>query len=130
MFANGIGYQAYQTTAIEARAASADIHRLVLMLFEGFLEELARFEGHIAAKRFEKKADAVARLLKILGGLEASLNPETGGDVAVDMMRLYKHCGEAVMQASLQNELGYISNVREVMTNLHDGWLNVGKAQG
>lgn len=119
-FANG--YQAYQNTSVEGKAAGADIHKLVLMLFDGFLDELARVEGHIQAKRFDKKAAGVERMLKILGGLDASLDQQNGGEVAANMQKLYQHCGQALLNASLKNDLSELDTVRVIMTNLQEGW--------
>lgn len=116
------GYQAYQNTSVNVKASGADIHSLVLMLFDGFLDELARVEGHIQAKRFDKKAAGVEKLLKILGGLDASLDQEKGGEVAANMHNLYQHCGHSILRASMKNNVAELEHVREVMTNLQEGW--------
>jgi flagellar protein FliS len=116
------GYQAYQHTSVNVKASGADIHSLVLMLFEGFLDELARVEGHMQAKRFDKKADGVEKLLKILGGLDASLDQDKGGEVALNMHNLYQHCGHCILRASMKNNVAELEHVREVMTNLQEGW--------
>ncbi|MBU3023132.1 flagellar export chaperone FliS [Aestuariibacter sp. A3R04] len=122
----GSGYDAYQNTAVEAKAAGADIHTLVLMLFDGFLEELDRVAGHIEANRYDKKAVGVEKMMRILGGLEASLDQESGEAVVEQMQQLYQHCGQALLQASLKNDIRYIENVRMIMTNLQEGWQNLG----
>ncbi len=116
------GYQAYQHTSVNVKASGADIHSLVLMLFAGFLDELARAAGHIQAKRFDKKAAGVEKLLKILGGLDASLDQEKGGEVALNMHNLYQHCGHSILRASMKNNIAELEHVREVMTNLQEGW--------
>mgnify|MGYP006176176809 CR=1 FL=1 len=116
------GYQAYQHTSVNVKASGADIHSLVLMLFEGFLDELARVEGHIQAKRFDKKAAGIERMLKILGGLDASLDQQNGGEIAANMQKLYQHCGQALLNASLKNDLTSLDTVRVIMTNLQEGW--------
>ncbi|GGO69343.1 flagellar export chaperone FliS [Bowmanella pacifica] len=120
------GFQAYRSTAVEGRAAGADIHKLVLMLFDGFLEELERVAGHIQAKRFDKKAQGIERLLRILGGLDASLDHDNGGEIAKNMKSLYGHCGQALLQASLKNDVQQLDSVKAVMTDLQQGWLGLG----
>lgn len=116
------GYQAYQNTNVNAKASGADIHSLVLMLFDGFLDELARVEGHMQANRYDKKAQSVEKLLKILGGLDASLDLEKGGEVAVNMHNLYEFCGQEILKASLKNSVDALAPVRTVMTDLQQGW--------
>ncbi|KFZ38189.1 flagellar biosynthesis protein FliS [Shewanella mangrovi] len=120
------GYSAYKNTAVEGRAAGADVHQLVLMLFDGFLEELERAIGHINGRRFDRKAHSVEKMLRILGGLEASLDLDKGGELANNMARLYDHCGQMVLQASLRNQVEPLDNVRQVMTNLQQGWKGIG----
>ncbi|MCL1073467.1 flagellar export chaperone FliS [Shewanella dokdonensis] len=121
-----MGYAAYQQTAVEGKAAGADVHKLVLMLFDGFLDELERAVGHINAKKFDRKAQSVERLLRILGGLEASLDREHGGELAENMAQLYQHCGQSLVQASFRNDISYLDSVKTVMTNLQQGWKGLG----
>ena len=116
------GYQAYQHTSVNVKASGADIHSLVQMLFDGFLDELARVEGHMQARRFDKKAIGMEKLLKILGGLDASLDLEKGGEVALNMHRLYEFCGHNLLKASLKNDLSELAQIRIVMTDLQQGW--------
>lgn len=118
----GHGYQAYKSTSVDAKAASADIHKLVLMLFDGFMDELSRVEGHIQAKRFDRKAESIDKLVRILGGLEASLDQDNGGEIAANMQQLYQYCGNVLLQASLQNDLNQLVLVRDIMLNLQQGW--------
>ena len=120
------GFSAYKNTSVESRAAGADIHKLVLMLFDGFLDELERVAGHIQQKRFYKKAQGIEKMMRILGGLDASLDTEKGGEVVVNMQQLYEYCGGALMTASLQNDLSALSSVREVMQNLQQGCAGLG----
>ncbi len=126
MFSANDGLSAYQTTSVEAKAAGADLHQMVLMLFTGFLDELERTEGHIQGKRFDKKAQGVEKMLKILGGLEASLDPNSTLEVVTNMRNLYQHCGHALISASMHNDLDDLKTVRIIMQNLQEGWLGLG----
>ena len=51
------GFSAYKSTSIDGRAAGADIHKLVLMLFDGFLDELESVTVgriHFARRAYKK----------------------------------------------------------------------------
>jgi len=120
------GFSAYKSTSIDGRAAGADIHKLVLMLFDGFLDELESVTGHINQKRYDKKAQSIEKMMRILGGLEASLDLESGNEIAINMKNLYEHCGQSLLQASLKNDLSYIDSVRTVMTTLQERWKGLG----
>lgn len=116
------GYDAYQQTQIEARAASADPHQLVLMLVDGFLDELDRIEGHLAAGQMERKAASVTRCLDILGGLDTALDLEKGGPIAQELHRLYGFCGDQLFKVSISNDTRELATVRKIMTDLREGW--------
>ncbi len=116
------GFDAYQSTSVNAKAAGANVHKLVLMLFQGFLEELERAEGHINQRRYDKKAASIEKLLKILGGLEASLDPENKEEVVQNMRGLYQFSGQSLMRANLHNDVSEMIAVRKVMTDLKEGW--------
>ena len=85
------GYDSYRTTDLEARAAAASPYELVLVLFDGLLDELARARGHIEAKRFQHKGRSLDKCMNILNGLSSALDYEAGGQVVQDLARLYDY---------------------------------------
>jgi len=116
------GYDAYQHTQVEAKAASADPHQLVLMLVDGFLDELDRIEGHLQAKQLERKGQSVARCMDILSGLDTALDMKKGGAIAQQLHDLYDFCGRQLFEVSLKNDPAGLVVVRKVMTDLREGW--------
>ncbi len=121
------GFDAYQETNTEAQAATADPHKLVVMLIDGLLDEIDRVEGHIQGRRYEHKGRSVSKCLDILAGLDAALDIEQGGDVAVNLHNLYEYCANTIYQVSISNDLEQLSSVKNVMTNLREGWEHMGR---
>lgn len=116
------GYDAYQHTQVDAQAASADPHKLVLMLVDGFLDELDRIEGHLAARQLDRKAQSVTRCMDILSGLDTALDRERGGAIAEEIHRLYEFCGRQLFEVSVKNDPAGLEIVRRVMRDLREGW--------
>lgn len=116
------GYGAYQQTATEARAATANPYQLVLMLMDGLLDELARAEGHIMARQYERKGHSITKCLQILGGLDSALDMEQGGDLAANLRRLYDWCGQQLFAVSVSQDLEALQRVRETLSELRVGW--------
>lgn len=116
------GYAAYQHAQLEAQAASADPHKLVLMLIDGFLDELARVEGHLQAGNFERKAVSINKCIEILSGLDASLDREQGGKVADDIHQLYDFCGRQLFKVSVSKNSAELGVIYKVMNDLKEGW--------
>ncbi|MFQ1901703.1 MAG: lateral flagellar export chaperone LafC [Aeromonas veronii] len=122
MFEHQDGYDAYQFAATQAKAASADPHQLVLMLMEGLLDEMARAEGHILARQFERKGQAISKCLQILGGLDSALDMEKGGELASNLHRLYDYCGQKLFEISVSNNVEGFAEVRKILQELKEGW--------
>ncbi len=116
------GYDAYRHSQVEARAATADPHQLVLMLVDGLLDELARVEGHLQAKNYERKGQSIARCMNILGGLDTALDMEKGGALAVELHRLYDFCGSQLFEVGLKNDPAGLTVVRTIINDLREGW--------
>jgi flagellar protein FliS len=116
------GYDAYKRSAVEARAASADPHQLVLMLVDGLLDELSRIEGHLQAGNLERKGESIARCMDILGGLDTALDLESDNPIVQELHRLYDYCGTQLFEVSLKNNPQGVAVVRTIMTNLREGW--------
>ena len=122
------GFDAYQQTATNAKAATADPYQLVLMLVDGLLDELARIEGHIEAKQFERKGKSMAKALQILGGLDSALDMENGGELADNLRRLYDYCGQQLFEVSVHNDIAKLKGVVHILTELKEGWQAMAKA--
>ncbi|MGL5610141.1 MAG: lateral flagellar export chaperone LafC [Aeromonas veronii] len=122
MFEHQDGYDAYQFAATQAKAASADPHQLVLMLMEGLLDEMARAEGHILARQFERKGQAISKCLQILGGLDSALDMDKGGKLAANLHRLYDYCGRKLFEISVSNNVEGFAEVRKILQELKEGW--------
>ncbi|ALP41783.1 lateral flagellar export chaperone LafC [Aeromonas schubertii] len=118
---------AYQQAATHAKAASANPHQLVLMLIDGLLDEMARAEGHLQARQFERKGQAIAKCLDILGGLDSALDMEQGGELAMNLHRLYDYCGQRLFEISASNQADGFAEVRKIITELRDGWEAMGR---
>jgi flagellar protein FliS len=116
------GYDAYQQTATHAKAATADPYQLVLMLVDGLLDELARIEGHIEAKQYERKGKSVGKALQILGGLDSALDMEQGGELAENLHRLYDYCGQQLFDVSVHHDIAKLHQVVKILSELKEGW--------
>lgn len=124
------GFDAYRQSEVEVKASTASPAHLVLMLLDGLLDELARAEGHLQARNFERKGESVKKSMRILGGLDASLDPSKGGPLAENLHQLYAYCGRRLFKSSLRNDLEGIRHVAALMRNIRDGWAGLAQRAG
>ena len=118
-------YSNYHAVNLEAQTARATPVQLVLILMDGLLEELARARGHIEAGRYELKAASLDKCVEILNGLSSSLDEESGGEVVVNLGRLYDYCAHRLYAVGLQLDTSIIDEVTGLLTTLRSGWVGV-----
>ncbi|HCM1435792.1 TPA: flagellar export chaperone FliS [Vibrio parahaemolyticus] len=121
------GYDSYQQVDLDAQAAAANPHQLVIMLIDGLLDEIERIRGHLAAKRLAKKGAGINKCMNILIGLTSALDDENGGEIAENLRQLYDFCQVELYYASVQNDADRLMNVERVMGNIREGWMNFGQ---
>ncbi|CAH1524349.1 flagellar protein FliS [Vibrio hyugaensis] len=121
------GYDSYQQVDLDAQAASANPHQLVVMLIDGLLDEVERVRGHLAANRLAEKGTGINKCMNILIGLSSALDEENGGEIAENLRQLYDFCQVELYYTSVQNDATRLDNVERVMGNIREGWVNFGQ---
>ncbi|SDH84253.1 flagellar export chaperone FliS [Pseudomonas panipatensis] len=128
-YAMNEGYDSYRSVDLEARAAAASPYELVLVLFDGLLDELARARGHIEAKRYQQKGRSLEKCMNILNGLSSALDYEAGGQVVQDLARLYDYCIYRLSDVSVSLSLETLDEVQRLLGVLREGWAGVNAAR-
>ncbi len=116
------GYDSYRQTEITVKAANASPQQLVVMLMDGLMDELDRAEGHMQAKNYVRKGDAIKKSMRILSGLSVALDLEQGGNLAIHLKQLYQFCGKRLMKASIRNDVAELQQVRKILSEIREGW--------
>lgn len=124
------GYDSYRSVDLEAKAASSSPYELVLMLFDGLLDELARARGHIEGKRFQQKGRSLEKCLNILNGLNSALDYEGGGELVQGLARLYDYCIYRISEVSVSLSLADLDEVVRLLGVLREGWEGVSATRG
>jgi flagellar protein FliS len=118
--------RAYRQIAAETGVAAASPHRLVAMLFDGYLEALAEARGAMKAGRIDDKGRAIGRAVRIVDeGLRAGLNLQAGGRLAADLHDLYGYLNVRLTQANLRNDERLLEECQRLMQPLRDAWMSI-----
>ncbi|MET1076692.1 MAG: flagellar export chaperone FliS [Pseudomonas sp.] len=123
-------YDSYRSVDLEARAAAASPYQLVLVLFDGLLDELARARGHIEAKRYDQKGRSLEKCLNILNGLSSALDHANGGELVQELARLYDYCIYRLSDVSVSLSLEGLDEVEKLLGTLREGWDAVNAKRG
>jgi flagellar protein FliS len=118
-------YDSYRSVDLEARASAASPYELVLVLFDGLLDELARARGHIERKRYQQKGQSLDKCMNILNGLNSALDYDNGGEVIQGLSRLYDYCIYRLSDVSITLSLDGLDEVVQLLGVLREGWEGV-----
>jgi flagellar protein FliS len=127
---NHDAYSSYHAVNLDAQTARASPVELVLLLTDGLLEELARARAHIVGKRYEQKAASLDKCTQIINGMASSLDYDTGGEVVVNLGRLYDYCVVRLFRAGIDLDPSIIDEVTTLQTTIKQGWLGVQAKNG
>ena len=112
----------YQAVNTQAQAIAADPHRLIQMLLEGGLTRLAQARGAMQRGDIAQKGELISKAIGIVGGLRQGLDMEKGGELAVNLDRLYEYMTTRLMEANLKNDPAILEEVAELLREVKTGW--------
>jgi flagellar protein FliS len=112
----------YQQVSVHSGIMDASPHRLVQMLMEGALEKIAQAKGNMANKRIAKKGENISNAITIIGGLQAALNKDSGGEIAENLSNLYDYMSHRLVVANSCNEESILDEVAGLMAEIKMGW--------
>ena len=116
MYSNGI--QTYR----RARVMTADPGKLVVLCYEGAIDNLKIGKQRITEKDFEARGKALDKAQDIISELLCSLNSEKGGSIARGLDSLYNYMLRRIIHADLKNDLRAIDEVIGMLTELKAAW--------
>jgi len=121
----------YQRVGVETGVESADAHKLILMLFEGAQEALARARMHMQNNEIAKKGQMISKAITIIDeGLSACLDMKAGGDLAVKLQALYNYMTHRLLVANIQNSIEILDEVNKLLSELYSAWKEIGESNG
>ena len=118
--------QTYATVSVDAAVESASPHQLILMLFDGAIAAVSLARIHMNAGEIEQKGLAISKAISLISsGLRASLDVESGGELAERLAALYDYIAERLLFANLKNSLAAMEEASELLTGLRDAWAQI-----
>ena len=97
-------------------------HELIVLLFNGAIDNLVKTKGCISRKDFAGKGETLGRAITIIGGLQGFLDKEKGGEIAENLDRLYDYCSRRLYDATLNNDIACIDEVIGLIREVKEGW--------
>jgi flagellar secretion chaperone FliS len=119
--------QAYHQVGVQTSVTGASPHRLVELLFDGYVEAIAQARGALQNGQIEQKGKAIGRAARIIEeGLKASLNLAEGGRLARDLHDLYDYLTLRLTLANVRNDQNILDECVRLVEPLRQAWKAIG----
>jgi flagellar protein FliS len=103
--------------------------RLVQIMFEQTLSNLTtaelcmrRIKDNLPLVEVKTKGAAMSRAVRLIGQLDASLDMEKGGSIAVNLRNLYRYMLLRLTQANVTNDPAIVAEVVQLVAKIKSGW--------
>ena len=123
-------YQAVNNTGAVLDRPPID---LVVLVYERIDDKLLLAEQAVAANNTAQLGEQMQQATDLLQqGLVATLDFERGGDVALNLGRVYDYCQRRMLQGHLRRDVEALREARKLLAELREGWVGIqqGKATG
>lgn len=119
----------YRAVRSHGLVADASPTRLVQVVYEQILSELAaaqgrmeRIKNHLPLHEVIAKCAAMSKAIRLVGHLDATLNMEQGGEIAVNLRNLYAYMLERLTYANAHNDTAIVAEVMQLIRKIKSGW--------
>jgi flagellar protein FliS len=119
---NTRGAAAYQKVSTQSGAEFASPHRLIQMLLDGALEKMVIARSHLERNDIAAKGENISWAIRIIGGLQASLDKDNGGEIAETLGSLYDYIVEKLSEANINNDVSKLDESIAIIKNIKEGW--------
>ena len=119
---NRHGVGRYQSVDRFSAVDGADKLRLIQLMMQGAKERIARAKGHVQRGEISQKGEQIGRAIQLIDGLRASLDMETGAEVAGNLERLYEYMIRKLLEANLRDDLELLDEVATLLGEVKAGW--------
>lgn len=113
------GFQTYQNISV----MTAPPERLLLMLYEGLIKNIKQAREAVVEGDADARRVALRKARDIVTELMSALNFEVGGDIAVNLHRLYRYIHGRLIQADITPGVEPLDHAMRVVDILNDAWV-------
>lgn len=115
---NLVGFQTYRKTDI----TTADSKRLIIMCYEGVIQNLGIAKQNFLKGDYESKGRAVQKSLDIINALKEALNFEFGGEIAKNLDRIYNFAIKYIIRSDIKKNFNAFDELILIFNELKSAW--------
>ena len=115
---NAYGSEIYRQTQV----TTVDKGRLIIILYEGAIKFIREAIKAQESGDIPLKASSINRALDIITELNQSLNMQDGGEIALNLRRIYKFWNDHLLKAKVSRDGAGLADVESMMVALAQAW--------
>lgn len=112
------GIETYQETAVTTQSRG----KLIVMLYDGAIKFLKLAIKEIEDRDPEAKGKYISKAIDIIFELNTVLDTEAGGEIAMNLRKLYLFMGRRLTEANAKQDIGKIEEVIKMLEDLNQSW--------
>jgi flagellar protein FliS len=116
------GLDSYRNVKAYGNLGDASPYQVIQLMLDALLSRIAEATGHIERGEVAAKGEKIGKALSIIEGLLLGLDKERGGDIALNLERLYDYASRTLLKANLENRVDLLKEVGSLLREIKLGW--------
>ena len=116
------GTARYQSVDISSRIEGATPHQLVQIMYEELLKALDAMAFATSRGDYVQRGQHQSKVLAVLTGLETSLDFDKGGQIAVDLVAIYRETRRLAIAGGREGDARLVTQAREMIQEIASAW--------
>ncbi|KEA64319.1 Flagellar biosynthesis protein FliS [Marinobacterium lacunae] len=112
----------YQSVDINSAVLNASPHKLISLLFEGFLKRVMEAKGSVERGDKTSSSTAIGKAIAIIGELQASLRNKEGNELSQQLDGLYDYINRLLLQAGREQSQDKLDEAAQLIIPIKESW--------
>jgi flagellar protein FliS len=115
----------YRSTQAHSGIEGASPHKLISMLLDGALDRLKSAKGHMARGERAPQGESIGKVIDIVASLDAYLDVDKGGEVAINLASLYDYMVRKLFEANRDSSVEKLLEIEKLLLEIRAGWVGI-----
>lgn len=120
----------YRRHELQHEIERATPHRLVQMMMERVLLNIAVAKGHMQRGSIGLKGEQISAAIDVISGLQISLNHKHDPRLSGNFDALYDYMSRRLVESNLKNDAAGLDEVADLMREIKMAWDTIGEQLG
>lgn len=116
------GYGQYTKAYQKAAVSTLDQKKMIVLLYDGAIKFLSIAMNKMNGGDAYEAHTNLIRGKSIVAELLASLDMDAGGDIAINLQRLYAYMFNTLIDANMKRDVNRVQEVIELLKQLREAW--------